>query len=178
MTKKVQCNFCHYVSRRDNVIRHCRAIHTTPKVDIFKEVDLPIQSNKNVNIQLNVDHIVQPEIAVITESQEEPILIPVLEQEEPIGFVYCFSNVSMPGILKVGMTRRTPEARLRDANSTETWRPPTPYQIEVVKRVRNPKQKETLLHSILSAFAERINERREFFKVSIEYIKMLFELME
>lgn len=28
-------------------------------------------------------------------------------------YLYCFSNQSMPGILKVGMTKRTPEIRLK-----------------------------------------------------------------
>ena len=40
------------------------------------------------------------------------------------------SNQSMPGILKVGMTERTPETRLNEANASDTWRPPTPYIID------------------------------------------------
>ena len=41
------------------------------------------------------------------------------------GYVYCFSNESMKGILKVGMTERTPNIRLNEANASDTWRPPT-----------------------------------------------------
>ena len=58
------------------------------------------------------------------------------------GYIYCFSNPSMPGILKVGMTERIPEARLSEANASDTWRPPTPYKIEFAKKVSNPSQKE------------------------------------
>ena len=94
------------------------------------------------------------------------------------GYLYCFSNESMPGILKIGMTERTPEIRLNEANSSDTWRPPTPYKIEFAKKVLNPKQKETTLHNLLSQYTERINPKREFFRVSLEEIKTFFELID
>ena len=94
------------------------------------------------------------------------------------GYLYCFSNESMPGILKIGMTERTPEIRLNEANSSDTWRPPTPYKIEFAKKVLNPKQKEATLHNLLSQYTERINPKREFFRVSLEEIKTFFELID
>jgi hypothetical protein len=94
------------------------------------------------------------------------------------GYVYCFSNESMPGILKVGMTERIPTARLADANSSDTWRPPTPYKIEFAKKVNNPKNKETLLHGLLTRYTDRVNPKREFFRVSVEEVKQFFELMD
>jgi hypothetical protein len=94
------------------------------------------------------------------------------------GYLYCFSNESMPGILKVGMTERTPGVRLSEANCSDTWRPPTPYKIEFAKKVSNPKQKETTLHTLLSQYTERINPKREFFRVSTEEIKTFFDLMD
>jgi hypothetical protein len=94
------------------------------------------------------------------------------------GFIYCFSNPSMPGILKIGMTERTPETRLSEANVSDTWRPPTPYVIELAKKVNNAKTKEKILHTLLEQYTIRINPRREFFKVSIEEIKTFFELMD
>jgi hypothetical protein len=48
----------------------------------------------------------------------------------------------MPDILKIGMTERTPEARLSEANTSDTWRPPTPYKIEFAKKISNASQKE------------------------------------
>ena len=94
------------------------------------------------------------------------------------GYLYCFSNESMPGILKVGMTDRTPVIRLNEANSSDTWRPPTPYKIEFAKKVLNPKQKETTLHILLSQYTKRINPKREFFRVSIEEVKTFFDLID
>ena len=94
------------------------------------------------------------------------------------GYLYCFSNESMSGILKIGMTERTPEIRLNEANSSDTWRPPTPYKIEFAKKVLNPKQKESTLHNLLSQYTERINPKREFFRVSLEEIKTFFELID
>ena len=94
------------------------------------------------------------------------------------GYLYCFSNQSMPGILKVGMTERTPEIRLNEANSSDTWRPPSPYKIEFAKKVLNPKQKETTLHNLLSQYTERINPKREFFRVSSEEVKTFFDLID
>ena len=91
------------------------------------------------------------------------------------GYIYCFSNTSMPGILKIGMTERDPNERTKELFTTGI---PAPFNIEFAKKVSNPKKKETLLHQILELYAERINPKREFFKVSIEEVKLLFELIE
>ena len=94
------------------------------------------------------------------------------------GFLYCFSNESMPGIYKIGMTERTPKLRLKEANRSDTFKPPTPYKNEIAKKVSNPKQKEQTIHSVLSQYTERINPKREFFRVSLEEVKKLFDLMD
>lgn len=94
------------------------------------------------------------------------------------GYLYCFSNTSMPGILKVGMTERTPIIRLNEANSSDTWRPPNPYLIEFAKKVLNPKEKETNIHKLLSQYTERINPKREFFRVSPEEVNAFFDLID
>lgn len=94
------------------------------------------------------------------------------------GYIYCFSNPSMPGILKVGMTERTPGERLREANAPDTWRPPTPYKIEFAKKISNPSKKEKTLHVLLEQYTERIHRRREFFRISLEEILKFFDLMD
>ena len=94
------------------------------------------------------------------------------------GFLYCMSNVSMPGLFKIGFTQRTPEERLRDANASDTFRPPTPYRIEFAKKVFNAKNKEKTLHRLLEQYTDRPNLRREFFKVSKEEVSAFFDLMD
>jgi hypothetical protein len=90
------------------------------------------------------------------------------------GYIYCFGNKSMAGIYKIGMTEKTPEQRLSEANSSDTWRPPTLYTIEFAKHVSNPREKESIIHNILKH--SRINSKREFFNESIERIRLLFDL--
>jgi hypothetical protein len=84
----------------------------------------------------------------------------------------------MPGILKVGMTERTPEVRLSEANASDTWRPPMPYKIEFAKKVPDASGKEKTLHILLEQYTERINPRREFFRVSPEEVRKFFDLMD
>jgi len=93
------------------------------------------------------------------------------------GYVYCFTNESMPGLVKIGMTTRTPEERLHEANNNgaPTYRPPTPYVIELAKRVNDPSRREQIIHKYFDH--ERVNPRREFFRVPMERIKPLFDLM-
>lgn len=94
------------------------------------------------------------------------------------GYIYCFSNESMPNILKIGMTERTPDIRLNEANASDTWRPPTPYKIQFAKKVSDPVTKEKTLHVLLEQYADRIHPKREFFRVSAEEVKKFFDLMD
>ena len=48
-----------------------------------------------------------------------------------MGFIYAMSNKSMPGILKIGMTERSVEERLKEANSPSFI--PIPFIIEIFK---------------------------------------------
>lgn len=96
----------------------------------------------------------------------------------PIGYVYCFVNDAMPGICKIGMTTRTPRERLNDANSSNTWKPPVPYRMVLNNKVRNPEQKERSIHKILEKMCERIHPRREFFRIDVETVGMLFSLLD
>jgi hypothetical protein len=94
------------------------------------------------------------------------------------GYLYCFSNASMPGLLKIGMTERTPDIRLNEANKPDTWKPPAPYVLEIAKKVSNPRVKELTLHKILSKYALRENPNREFFRISIEEVIEFFNLID
>ena len=75
------------------------------------------------------------------------------------------------------MTTRTPEARLKEANASDTWRPPTPYKIEFAKKVSNAPLKEKKIHSLLEQHAERIHSQREFFRASLKVVRKYFDRM-
>jgi hypothetical protein len=88
--------------------------------------------------------------------------------------VYCFTNESMPGICKIGMTTRTAERRLREANVCGTWRPPTPYKCEIAEEVSDDVVKvERTVHKKLEEMGLRVSMKREFFKADIELVKRI-----
>jgi hypothetical protein len=90
-----------------------------------------------------------------------------------MGYVYAMSNKSMPGILKIGMTERSIEERLKEANGTFTL---IPFVVEMSKYVSNCKEKERCIHQILQS--KRVNPKKEFFQVTLEEIKPIFDLMD
>ncbi len=47
------------------------------------------------------------------------------------GYLYCLSNQSMSGILKVGMSSRTPDVRAKELHTTGV---PLPFNIEFAKK--------------------------------------------
>ena len=104
-----------------------------------------------------------------------------LKQNSPLkmdtGYLYCISNPYMPGILKVGITKRSPDERLKEANSSDTWRLPA-YKIEFAKKVLDPCQKEKVLHKLLEQYTLREHPRREWFRVSKEEVHTFFDLMD
>ncbi len=89
------------------------------------------------------------------------------------GYIYCLSNPSMPGLLKIGMTERTPEERLREANKSDTFRPPTEYKIEIKQRVYWPRIVERKIHTFLRD--KRVNPRREFFRAELDEVRTFFK---
>lgn len=91
------------------------------------------------------------------------------------GYVYCMSNPAMPGMLKIGYTDRSPGERLQEANVTCTWIP-LDFSVEFAKHVKDPNKKEQTIHAILAE--KRVNPKREFFRVTKEEVKLLFELLD
>jgi len=91
------------------------------------------------------------------------------------GYVYCFSNPSMPGMVKIGITDRTPPERAKELYTTGVA---SPFKIEFAKKVSSPSAKEKTLHLLLEQFTTRINCRREFFSVSPQQARMFFDLMD
>ena len=114
----------------------------------------------------------------ITEIESPKKVENVNKEEVKVGYLYCFSNECMPGLLKCGMTDRTPDERLKEANSSNTWKPPKSYKLEFAKKVNNPRDKEKALHYLLAKYTERPNPKREFFRITTEELLKFFDLID
>ncbi len=76
------------------------------------------------------------------------------------GYIYCLTNSTIPGLVKIGKTSRQPE--LRAAKISGSTGVPTPFKIEWSRKVRDMDKAEADLHAALTE--KRLSKRREFFR--------------
>lgn len=80
------------------------------------------------------------------------------------NIVYVFTNPSMPGLCKIGMTNgESIQARLQQLNTTGV---PLPFECHFAAEVDSCQRVERILHALFSE--HRVNPRREFFQISPE----------
>lgn len=85
------------------------------------------------------------------------------EPTSQLGFVYLLTSPSMPGLVKVGATRKHPLQRARELSAGTGV--PTDFKVAYFRDFDDCFLAEALTHE---AFAEyRVNEGREFFEVSL-----------
>lgn len=77
-----------------------------------------------------------------------------------IGYLYMLGNDCMPGIYKIGMTRRDPDARALELSKATGV--PTPFNVLHAKKVFSPALAERHVHQELACC--RVNDSREFFR--------------
>ena len=77
-----------------------------------------------------------------------------------MGIVYILTNDAMPGIIKIGITEDSVEARIKSLDNTSL---PIPFRFYFAIESKRYKEIEKLAHDTFSAF--RIRENREFFKM-------------
>lgn len=80
------------------------------------------------------------------------------------GYVYILSNPSMPGLVKIGRTDRTPQDRLRELNTTGV---PTPFALEFAGIAQDSVRSEAEIHRTLSERGVRTSANREFFVLPV-----------
>lgn len=85
------------------------------------------------------------------------------------GYLYCFENESMPGILKIFCTN---DQKLPKHNF---WNPPTEYVLKTKKKIDKINETEEKLHTILKDC--RIGDDN-YFKISFESAEMLFSFIK
>jgi len=78
------------------------------------------------------------------------------------GYIYVLSNPRMAGIVKIGCTRRSVQARLEELNSATGV--PAPFIVEACFAVFNPETAEANIHKKLS---HRRVQGREFFEIEL-----------
>lgn len=79
------------------------------------------------------------------------------------GHVYIFLNAAMPGMLKIGMTTRSPEERAREVSQGTGVA--TPFNVAYSEEVPDCAAAEALIHSRLERY--RVHQRREFFHLDL-----------
>jgi|TARA_B110000263_G_scaffold69734_1_gene60700 hypothetical protein len=90
------------------------------------------------------------------------------DQGEGDQWVYVLSNPSLPKeYLKIGYTKLKPEERAIQISSATGV--PTPYKVEWAYKCFNGEIVERMTHEKLKAF--RVNNRKEFFHISLEEAK-------
>ena len=83
------------------------------------------------------------------------------EVPDRLGWIYCLSNPSMPGLVKIGRTTKRPSARSRELHTTGV---PTPFVVEGRWLTPDNVGDEAAVHAALAAY--RADARREFFRLS------------
>jgi hypothetical protein len=85
----------------------------------------------------------------------------------------------MDGIYKIGFTMRDIPFRLSEMNRPSTHRLCDDiYKIEFAKKVNECRKTERIIHTVLETLGARIYPNREFFKISLSFIKSLFNLYD
>jgi len=92
------------------------------------------------------------------------------------GYVYIISNIGSFGenVYKIGMTRRLePDERVKELSGASV---PFPFDIHAMIFSENVPETENLLHKYFrDKSVNKVNERKEFFKVSLDEITSAFE---
>jgi hypothetical protein len=84
------------------------------------------------------------------------------------GFVYVLVNSSMPGIIKVGKTTRTPSERVEELSGVTGV--PTPFIVAYEEYFNDCDAAEQFLHTKLTAKGMRTSESREFFRAPVSEV--------
>jgi len=86
-------------------------------------------------------------------------------------WVYVLENETLPGLLKIGYTKSTPDERAKQiSNATGV---PLPYKVAWAFRCFNGELLEGEVHHALRKY--RVNNQREFFQVGLDEAKQTIE---
>ena len=92
-------------------------------------------------------------------------------ENENDGWIYILSEYEGSDVLKIGMTTRTVEERVRELNSATGVL--IPLQVRAKFRVKNPLDTEQAIFKILTE--RRIRRDREFFNIPLDDAKSIID---
>lgn len=96
------------------------------------------------------------------------------------GYIYVMINQSLPGMVKIGKTKRDPNERAKELSSATGV--PTPFTLVYYRAVANCDLAELTLHNYLEEKGARVNNNREFFQITtteaINLVNSLIDIME
>lgn len=87
------------------------------------------------------------------------------------GWVYVLTNEAMPGLVKIGLTTRTPKERAAELSSSSGV--PLPFTVAWARAVSDCATVETAVHRMLDD--KRINGKRESFRVDVATARQVIE---
>jgi len=76
-----------------------------------------------------------------------------------MGIIYILKNPAFNDMIKIGITHRELNQRIKELNNTSV---PLPFEIFYAAKVYDAKKIETLIHEIFKE--DRVNNQREFFR--------------
>ena len=91
------------------------------------------------------------------------------------GYVYCFSTQAYPDLFFVSAGTKRPSEKADELFSEGVV---YPFKVEFAKQVPVLEGKLTSLQRLLAKLGERISPNRDFFRVSLETVQTLFDLID
>lgn len=129
---------------------------------------------KTAALQKRIEEL-QKQLAQVEEKKEEISRL----QNGQAGYVYVISNLGSFGndVFKVGMTRRLePQERVDELGSASV---PFPFDVHSFIFSSNAVQLENTMHKRLNEFRlNKVNMRKEFFKIPLDKIEELVQELE
>jgi len=89
------------------------------------------------------------------------------------SWLYIMSNETMPNLLKIGFTNKTPDKRAKQLSRSTGV--PLEFKVEYAFKCFNSQQLESEIHRYL--LSSRINTNREFFEISLEEAKRVVDTL-
>lgn len=107
----------------------------------------------------------EPQLTVIIHHPIIPSPTPMREvYTSRAGFVYVLVNKHIPGMVKIGATRKHPVERARELSAGTGV--PSDYELSYYRDFKDCFNAETILHNRFASV--RVNNSREFFSITVE----------